>query len=717
MSVTARALQDGDFENISLADVNAPVGPHSSIYDTIIHGEWGDDEYENPSLRTATLANDKQRSSANGSSTITLKIQERQPLTRSTSQSVLNSLGSPKNYRSFSHESRYALYDNITSSPPIAYPSSGKLTPTRASDEKTLTLSSLSVPKQRKFSQSTGSLPIGYGSAIVPDSQSSSPVGSSSPIYRPSQDDSPLKLPVKRFSIRRQPSTLSLQQEDIDSINNSADDIEVSNDVIFWNVPITPSLPSSNSKSQETADDSYFPPQDVTSKDCPEISVKSPANESGQKLKTWGRVMNNLSEEVRDLTIALEEYRGLASIKGNTNDLPTANVETVTAKAITEDKQNKAINDTIEGSFTRPAHLPRKSKYEEDRHVREFKKMMRLSQEQEKKRRDKIQLKVREFRHVKEKNYYYITRYVMSHLPAKLTDPQLKKIIWASGIPEKCRERIWKSLLIDPYPVRLSRLDEILQLVTSEDLNNKDLCYEIESTYASTRLFQTGGPLHDAIVKVVAAFTKCNPKIKYTSGSSLIVGGLLLFLDEKSAFAGLMNIINNSPLSYFYENNERKLSRFACLFDKAFATHLPSLHHHFTVIHKISCQEYLNSLIPLLFSNHFHIDFMARLWDVIFIEMMNKPYKTPTALSRYGSSAISANSSVESLFIAIVLAILKVQNTKFLISDREEIIRSLVSDCNPINFESNEFRDMPEASIFNEIAFLEQVRNFFVSIA
>ncbi|KAK9324351.1 rab-GTPase-TBC domain-containing protein [Lipomyces orientalis] len=540
---------------------------------------------------------------------------------------------------------------------------------------------------------------------LDPDIGRSSP--NLSPVYRTrAEAEAEQELPLRRPQERRCSSRPASEDGDLESAD-SADDVDVPNNVIFWNVPLTPRVKvGSHTNSGGIARDGQLDPPGLSpggqKHATPSKSGPRPAHDAMKQSNGWMEAMDNLSEEAKDLTVALEDYRDAMRKSMQKQMAARTSVQTPVEVNTTKVEKPKSAQggssvtkeDMTNLSLTRPSHLPKKTKHEEEKHRTEFRKMMQQSQEQERKKKDRLQQQVKDFYKRQNDDIAHWSLQVMQQLPVKISETRTREIIWRSGIPSRDRERVWKLLIGNALDVTAKQFDTLLDSLRAKDdaqtidsSTSDQILEDVDSTYPQVKLFQRGGPLHESLVDILRAYTVYSKgKVGYNPGMSTIAGALLLNLSAPDTFSALANIIAHQSLLTLYKNDREKLSKFYHAFDKAFATHLPSFHHHFVSVLGIHCENYLDALIVPLFTRHLPMDFIPRLWDILFLEMLID-FPPPTSTHRtIGPNASTSPSSFEALFIAIVLAFFKYLNTSLLVNDRDTVMRLIGWDASPIKF-------------------------------
>ncbi|KAL9050622.1 MAG: hypothetical protein Q9162_006518 [Coniocarpon cinnabarinum] len=212
-----------------------------------------------------------------------------------------------------------------------------------------------------------------------------------SPVVRPNSNMGPF-LPMRRTPTHtgagRRRSAKELEAE-FDKLND-LDEEEVPEDAIITNIPISPCRPVSRSHSVS-----------------PERGLPSPQSPITMDLgraQSWDFALSGLNAEIRDLTMKLEDHKG--SSRRNSAEIfapsptssspprPTLHHAKSTTFAMPPVQRSDPLIDPLPVSKekekhltrTRPSWLPPKSKTEEKKHLKEYKRMMDAFAESEKRK-------------------------------------------------------------------------------------------------------------------------------------------------------------------------------------------------------------------------------------------------------------------------------------------------------------------------------------------
>ncbi|KAF3926343.1 Drainin [Arthrobotrys entomopaga] len=476
-----------------------------------------------------------------------------------------------------------------------------------------------------------------------------------------------------------QPGRKSKTVEEIEKECDDDDDDEIPEDIMFWNIPLSPragkSLPSADSKSpspdrlsdstdsrrnsetdgavkeEETGD---TPTASQSSVSLPSLSrSESGESESRGRMKSrgksWGDVMHELGNDAKELTEALERYAD-ESIEAKEKELQKqvrASRNTSTTPPRRESRialPPKQVSEGIMGALpiskekeaalsrTRPGWLPPKSKIEEEKHLKEYQEMMRLSLESDRKRAEKEKLEAATREKQRETVHKTWDDKIVPNWNKAILEQTTREMWWA-GVSPKSRGVVWQRAIgnalkvsDETYRIALDRAKKLdAELSAKEDRHPQkdqfaDIRKDVENTFPELKLFQCGGPMHQSLVDVLMAYSVYRKDIGYSFGLHLLAGHLLLNLSAPDAFQTLANLLNRQlPLS-FYTQDEPQITNIYAAFLRAFQYKLPSLYQHIHVKLQLPPPLYLEAMFTTLFTLHVPIDIVSRLWDVYAFE-------------------------------------------------------------------------------------------------
>jgi len=202
------------------------------------------------------------------------------------------------------------------------------------------------------------------------------------------------------------PRRTSWQRKTSEQLEEEYDsDDEVPPDAIFYNVPLSPrsskAYSSTPSPERETNGDKSDETGTTTlpnSRSLPTSTINRNPSRLGPRSKSWSDAMFELGAEAKELSEALERHADKELVRTekrlqqkseslpakkksptpstHTVELPPLQVSNGLIDPLPISKEKEAVL-----SRTRPSWLPPKSKEEEKRHLKEYQRMMRRSQE------------------------------------------------------------------------------------------------------------------------------------------------------------------------------------------------------------------------------------------------------------------------------------------------------------------------------------------------
>ncbi|KAF3315477.1 hypothetical protein TWF173_003396 [Orbilia oligospora] len=515
------------------------------------------------------------------------------------------------------------------------------------------------------------SLNISSNGAVATTSSSGAGKGLSLPTLAPKYG------PTGRRS-SWQPGRKSKTVEEIEKECDDDDDDEIDEQVALWNIPLSPragkSLPSGGSKSpspDRSSDASNSRRNSITKGDLKVERAETPTpaqstvslpslarSDSGDseprgrmrnRMKSWGDVMYELGNDAKELTEALERYADEA-MEAKEKELQKQ-VKAARTTSTTPPRREsrialppKQVSEGIMGALpmskekeaalsrTRPGWLPPKSKIEEEKHLKEYQEMMRLSIESERKRAEKERQEIATREIAREAVFRAWDDRIVPNWNQAILEQNTRELWWA-GVSPKSRGTVWQraignalAVTEETYNIALDRAKKLqVELNAQEDRHPlkdqfADIKKDAENAFPELRLFQSDGPLHQSLVDVLMAYSVYRKDIGYCFGLHVLAANLLLNLSAHDAFQTLANLLNRQlPLS-FYTQDEPQITNIYAAFLRAFQYKLPNLYQHIHVKLQLPPPLYLEAMFTTLFTLHVPIDIVSRLWDVYAFE-------------------------------------------------------------------------------------------------
>lgn len=553
-----------------------------------------------------------------------------------------------------------------------------------------------SFAKRTFTSPSTNSLP--FPSSSEPRTRSTSParrplavtIANQSLRPGPVSPRSSLPLPARRSSW--QPHRKSIQELEAE-YHDSDDDLP--EDASLWNVPMSPRPPedrisptSSHLGSPEresgpkpiplshavTAPDTppqrspvsrtmsriRPPPPRTSSLNASAIPVTSPSSPNSRKLirhhraKSWTLAISELSEEAKILSQNLEHHAeeveraredrvqnsdkstrpsldtisNRISKRSSTIQLPP--VQTGALDFMPISKEKEAVL-----SRTRPSWLPPKNPREEQKHLKEYQRMMAASLEAERKREAKLHVSQCQQYDTREGLNRIWEAYAATSVHASSPEHSIQELWWR-GVSPKVRGKVWQraignqlALTEASYMKALARAKEI-QGGDRANLSDRDkfllggfidIKRDAETAFPDLNLFQPHGPLWQDLVDVCEAYSCYRNDIGYVYGMQLIAALLLLQLHTPSAvFILLANCLNRPMPLAFMCNDRGSTGRSYGFAMSTLAIKFPRLHAYLFGFEEkgglaMSGEEVFEPMLRTVFASGLDVDRLSRVWD------------------------------------------------------------------------------------------------------
>ncbi|KAI9809750.1 MAG: hypothetical protein M1825_000183 [Sarcosagium campestre] len=373
---------------------------------------------------------------------------------------------------------------------------------------------------------------------------------------------------------------------------------------------------------------------------------------------SWNVALSELSEETKTLTEALEEYADRESrqheeaIQNHTATAarPDANARRTKSAAVVELPPLLKSNVMIDPlpiskekeavlTRTRPSWLPPKSQKEEKKHLKEYQKIMTLSMEAERKKAERA----REDAERRDDNKLSIHRiwdqHVLPNWDRVLIEPRTRELWWR-GVPPRSRGVVWQraignelELTETSYKAALRRAREAsrdldLKRYASNDKARQGHlsdCFtaiqqDANATFPELRIFQAGGPLHDALVDVLMAYAMYRSDVGYVHGTHTMAALLLLNLSAWESFVVLSNLLNRALPLAFLTHDAGAMARTYSLTLRALQYKLPALESHLSCTLHLDPADYLEPMFRTLFTRNLSVDVASRVWDAYAFE-------------------------------------------------------------------------------------------------
>lgn len=458
----------------------------------------------------------------------------------------------------------------------------------------------------------------------------------------------------KQLAYTRRKSVLELEKE-FDELDD-----ELPDDAIIYNVPISPRPPHERSSSTilSNISENMIQPNSTVSRpqsrqdsgdSSPERSFKRTntdisLNSISQKLsisplspalsdvssefsgshtatKSRATVLYDLNKDARELTEALEVFAEETEKKHEhaiqAGKVPLSKAEPISvpstiSRTLPPLRKNDPLIDPLPASKekeryltrTRPSWLPPKNQKEEQKHLKEYQKMMARAAEAEKKRaRQAHKLQCERDAATAETSKYWDS-HIIPNWDSAIQEPRTKELWWR-GIPTQRRGEVWSKavgndlgLMPSSFDTALFRARELqtsLQGRSEEERLRDPMGYvfaglkeDAITVYPDLNLFQVGGPLHESLLDVCMAFAVYRANIDWDYGIMTLAALLLVNLQPAESFITLANIFNRSLPSAILTHEPTTLSSTYNMILATIAYKRPQLHAHLITLRNLS---------------------------------------------------------------------------------------------------------------------------------
>ncbi|ANB13006.1 hypothetical protein AWJ20_1284 [Sugiyamaella lignohabitans] len=462
------------------------------------------------------------------------------------------------------------------------------------------------------------------------------------------------KLRTQRSSGRLSAEQLELQYDHDEGV-----DYDLPEDALMWNVPLSPALYAKSrqnsldgaSKAAGTGVNSsgepLSPPSAPSSAaagrkrrssvhNSPDVSTLPSINEAEPVLYSSG--LENLGKDAQDLTIALTQSPNCNDFDRRTS-VGSSSRNSVSSSGYSSRRQslrrvsstssfgeNSLTSDISQYSLsskTRPTGLPPKTLDEEQKHLKEFSKILEKAAAADKKRRSKQEAEQRTREKQREIDELEWKNKVMPNLSKAVSEKSSAiRELWWRGIPSQYREQVWKQKIGNELQITAADYNKYLS-EASRSLSPKDhqlIASDTRSVFAELQIFGENGPLHDDLVNIIKAYAIYRPKVGYKFSITSMSAVLLLNMSSSlDAFIALANMLEGSLTMALLMGDDRTVTSYYTSFLKVLHTKVAPLYRHFQHI-QLPPSAYLEPMLSSQFTNHLSIDIVHRIWDVYVFE-------------------------------------------------------------------------------------------------
>ncbi|KAF7971690.1 hypothetical protein HWV62_20140 [Athelia sp. TMB] len=269
-------------------------------------------------------------------------------------------------------------------------------------------------------------------------------------------------------------------------------------------------------------------------------------------------------------------------------------------------------------SKTRPTFLPPKNKQEDNRHMADWQKMMKMSRAAEEKRQAALQRRRLARERNIEESLHIWERDIVPDWRVVHKNPALRKLWWG-GIPTKLRASMWEkavgnalALSKDNYKSCFARAKRALNAGTFPPETLTLMESDILNTLPSLHIFHPlTGPLYQDLKDMLCAWvvSRTDEGLGYTFGIAKLAAMLLINMPVQQGFVVLRNLLERHCMRSFYGGASAKDDQ-----------------------HQISPAAYLRDWLLPLFLDHLPFEACARIWDVVILEGDAFLYRTALAI-------------------------------------------------------------------------------------
>jgi hypothetical protein len=268
--------------------------------------------------------------------------------------------------------------------------------------------------------------------------------------------------------------------------------------------------------------------------------------------KSWDAAMSELSDEARELTEVLETLaeqnerqqeekvqhgspRKRAASENRTISLSSIELPPMRKGDIMIDPLPISKEKEKVLTRTRPSWLPPKNPEEEKRHLKEYQKMMAKALEADKLKAKKQQQQQCERDTTKESLARVWEQHVLPNWSTVISEPRTRELWWR-GITPRDRGTVWQKAVVNELELSEAGFKAALQraksaekrfmkLTPEERVKEKEWQWfeairrDVAEAFPELKIFQTGGPLHEAFLDVLMAYAMYRSDVGYVYGT------------------------------------------------------------------------------------------------------------------------------------------------------------------------------------------------------
>ncbi|GAM38458.1 hypothetical protein TCE0_033f09196 [Talaromyces pinophilus] len=490
-------------------------------------------------------------------------------------------------------------------------------------------------------SASTPSLPYRQPRSRSVSPSSAAPPLNSGPFPSPSASSQNLSPLAPRNPSSRRGSLQRKTVKELEAEYHDSDD-DLPDDASLFNVPLSPRPPTERPASRSTSPDQVTSPKPIplshavseehvaplpksrnSSRHSPggnsRLKVTRSASagpERGQisprdpRTYSYNLAMAELSEEAKVLTQTLEYHA---------DDVGRKREERVQSGLSSERSsvESKRLSGGIQD-------LPPVQK------SNEYKKMMTLAKEAEKKKAAKAAAAQCEKDNTRETLQRIWEDHVLPNWNQAITEPRTRELWWR-GVTPRCRGAVWQraisnelSLTPESYQKALQRAKDV-KARGDEDAGDASrrmrewfaaISRDVSSAFPELHLFQEGGPLRDTLIDVLEAYAMYRSDVGYTYGLHTIAALLVLQLPTAaSAFIAMANALNRPLPLAFLTYDRAAISRTYGLASATLRYKFPRVYAHLYETAQLTDEDIWGPMFRSLFTNGLDLEHLSRVWD------------------------------------------------------------------------------------------------------
>ncbi|XP_066262077.1 TBC1 domain family member 4 isoform X1 [Euwallacea similis] len=232
-----------------------------------------------------------------------------------------------------------------------------------------------------------------------------------------------------------------------------------------------------------------------------------------------------------------------------------------------------------------------------------------------------------------------------SHI--KCDKPMLLQAI-RQGVPRGKRGDVWKFLAEqhctksappDPakYPNYNTPYDQLLRQLTS---HQHAILIDLGRTFPNHSYFSSPmGPGQLGLFNLLKAYSLLDPEVGYCQGLSFVAGILLLHMEEPNAFILLRHLMFRRGMRSQYLPDMVGLQVKLYQLSRLLHDQLPELYKHLETC-EVSPTLYAAPWILTLFASQFPLGFVARVFDLVFLEGADVIFRVALSLLTYHRDGI-----------------------------------------------------------------------------